>query len=321
MNRTFLRHLFISTIALAALGPANAMAQAPVRVIIGAAAGGALDPYVRTVSEAMGRTLGKTLVVENKPGANGNIAAQMVRDAPADGAIIWVGTQSMTEINPVAYTNLRWSMNDFVPVIKGVAAPLVLITHPSVPAKTLTDLVAYVKANPGKLSYASFSPGTPSHFLGAQMNERFGLDLGHVPYRGSGPQTSDLVAGHALIGFGQLGSVAPQVATGKLNAIAVTGPQRSKLLPEVSTFAELGYNEFTTTVWFGLFLRAGTPDATVKSYVDAAVSAHNDPEIKAKLEAIGFDVVAETGVKVSESIKQQTERWRKLIANINFKVE
>jgi tripartite-type tricarboxylate transporter receptor subunit TctC len=194
------------------------------------------------------------------------------------------------------------------------------VTHPTISAKTLSELIAYVKSNPGKLSYASFSPGTPSHFLGVQMNDRFGLDMAHVPYRGSGPQTNDLIAGHALIGFGQLGSVKSHIASGKLNAIAITSPQRSRFLTDVPTFAELGYPEFTTTVWFGLFLRAGTPAPIIKAYTDAAIAAHKDPEVKSKLEATGFDVIAEMGPQVAESIRQQTERWRKLIEGTGFQI-
>jgi tripartite-type tricarboxylate transporter receptor subunit TctC len=269
----------------------------------------------------MEKTLGKTMIIENKPGANGNLSALTVLDIPADGQAIWIGTQSMTEINPSAYSNLRWSMKDFVPIIKGVAAPLVLVTHPSVPAKSLSDLVDYVKKNPGKLGYASFNPGTPSHFLGFQLNERFGLDLAHIPYKGSGQQTNDLVAGHALLGFTQLGSAVPHIAAGRLNAIAVTSAERSRFLPNVPTFAELGRPDFTTTIWFGMFVRAGTPAPVIDTYIKAASAAHTDPGVKKKLETLGFDVPAETGPKVAADIAAQTERWGRLIKATGFKAD
>ena len=269
----------------------------------------------------MAATLGRTLIVENKPGANGNIAAQFVVDAPADGNLIWLGTQSMTEINPNVYSNLRWSMKDFVPIIKGVEAPLVLVTHPSIPAKTLPELTDYVKRNPGKLTYASFSPGTPSHFLGFQLNERFGLDMTHVPYRGSGPQITDMIAGHSLLGFSQLGSTTEQISAGKLNAIAVTSAQRSPFLPQVPTFAELGYPEFTTTIWFGMFLRAGTPEAIASAYVNAAKAAHADPAVRERLEKLGFRIVGETGSQVLDDIRTQSERWARLVKATGFKAD
>jgi tripartite-type tricarboxylate transporter receptor subunit TctC len=292
-----------------------------VRVVVGVPAGGVLDPYARIVSAHMEKTLGRTIIIENKPGANGNLSAQTVLDAPADGQTIWIGTQSMTEINPNAYSNLRWSMKDFVPVIKGVAAPLVLVTHPSVPAKTLPDLITYLKKSQGKLGYASFSPGTPSHFLGFQMNERFGLDLAHIPYKGSGQQTNDLVAGHAQMGFSQLGSTLPHIVSGRLNAIAVTSAERSRFLPDVPTFAELGHPEFTTTIWFGMFLRAGTPAAVVDAYVKAARAAHTDPAVKKQLETLGFDVPAQTGPQVAADIAKQTERWARLVKATGFKAD
>lgn len=292
-----------------------------IRVVVGVPAGGVLDPYARIVSAHMENTLGRTMIIENKPGANGNLSAQTVLDAPADGHAVWIGTQSMTEINPSAYTNLRWSMKDFVPLIKGVAAPLVLVTHPSVPAKTLPELTAYLKRSQGKFGYASFSPGTPSHFLGFQLNERFRLDLAHIPYKGSGQQTNDLVAGHAQVGFSQLGSTLPHIVSGRLNAIAVTSAERSRFLPDVPTFAELGYPEFTTTIWFGMFLRAGTPAAIVDSYVNAAKAAHTDPEVKKQLEALGFDVPAQTGPQVAADIAAQTERWARLVKATGFKAD
>jgi tripartite-type tricarboxylate transporter receptor subunit TctC len=313
------------TLAFAMVAATAAMAQtpatSPVRLLVGVPAGGVLDPYARIVSEHMEKTLGKTMIIENKPGANGNLSALTVLDAPADGHAIWIGTQSMTEINPSAYSKLRWSMKDFVPVIKGVSAPLVLVTHPSVPAKTLPELIDYLKKNPGKLGYASFNPGTPSHFLGFQMNERFGLDLAHIPYKGSGQQTNDLVAGHALMGFSQLGSTIPHIAAGRLNAIAVTSTERSRFLPNVPTMAELGHPEFSTTIWFGMLLKAGTPQAIVDAYVNAAKAAHTDPGVKKKLETLGFDVPAQTGPQVAADIAAQTERWARLIKASGFKAD
>ena len=309
--------LVLTLVTVGSAATAQRLPAGPVRVIVGVPAGGVVDPYARLVSEHMAATLGKTIIVENKPGANGNIAAQFVVDAPADGTLIWLGTQSMTEINPSAYAKLRWSMKDFIPVIKGVEAPLVLVTHPSIPARTLPELVAYLKSNP-KVGYASFSPGTPSHFLGFQMNERFGLDMAHVPYRGSGAQINDMVAGHALMGFSQLGSTAQHIAAGKLNAIAVTGAERSAFLPEVPTLRELGHADFTTTIWFGLLLRTGTPEPIVTAYVDAAKAAHADPGVRDALQKMGFHVTAQTGPQVLTDILAQGERWARLIKATGF---
>ena len=170
----------------------------------------------------MKQELGQTVIIENKPGANGNISAHSVVQSPADGLTVWVGTQSMTEINPSAFSRLPWKISDFTPLIKGVEAPLVLVTNPNVPAKNLKSLVDWIKANKGKVSFGSFSPGTPSHFLGFQMNQIFGLDMTHVPYRGAAPQTTDLLAGNVPLGFAQIAAALPHVKAGKLNAIAIT---------------------------------------------------------------------------------------------------
>ena len=180
----------VVALALALSENAQAQSEPPpvIKIIVGSAPGGILDPYARIVGENMSKTLGRTMIIENKPSASGTIATQFVADQPADGGIVWVGTQAFTEINPSAYRNLRWTIDDFIPIVKGVEAPLILAVHPSVPAKNLTELVAWIKANPGKLGYASYSPGTPSAFLGHQLNKRFGLDLTHVVYRGSGPR-------------------------------------------------------------------------------------------------------------------------------------
>jgi tripartite-type tricarboxylate transporter receptor subunit TctC len=293
----------------------------PIRLIVPAAPGGAIEPYARLISEHMAKTLGRVIIIENRPGANGNIAAQLALDAPADGNLMLVGTQSMTEINPSAYDGLKWSLDDFIPLIRGVVAPLVLVTHADVPAKTFAELVEWIKRNPGKLSYSSYTAGTPSHFLGFQLNQRFGLDLAHVPYRGSGPQTTDLVAGHSLLGFSQMQSVLPHIAAGKLNAIAVTGAARSRFLPDVPTFAEVGHSEFTTNIWFGLMVRARTSPAVVTKLLDGAKSAHDDPDVRAKLEAQGFDISGEFGPELASEIKGQIERWARLIEASGFKAE
>ena len=249
-----------AALLLAPFAGSGASAQTgPIRFIVGLAPGGAVDPYARIIAEHMAKTLGRPIIVENRPGATGNISAQFMIDAPADGQLIWVGTQALTEINPSVFDNLRWKIDDFLPLIKGVQAPLVFVAHPSVPANNFAEFLAWAKANRGKLSYSSYTPGTPSHFLGFQLNEKFDLDLTHVPYRGSGLQTNGLIAGHSLFGFAQVNTSAPQYAAGKLKAFGITSAERWPQMKDVPTFAELGHPEFTTRVWFGLLVKAGTP--------------------------------------------------------------
>lgn len=302
------------------LGAASAQTGV-IKFVVGLAAGGAVDPYARIIADQMSKILGQTIIVENKPGAGGNISAQYMVEGPANGSMVWVSTQALTEINPSAYHDLRWSIDQFTPIIKGIEAPLVFIINPSVPANTLAEFLAWAKANRGKLSYSSYTAGTPSHFLGFQMNDKFDLDMVHVPYRGSGLQATALISGESKFGFAQVNSSLPQVRAGKLKALAVTGPTRDHSLPDVPTFAELGYPEFTTKVWFGLLVKAGTPQPIVDRLTAAAKTAHTDPAVKAKLEAQGYDVVAETGPQLLPNIKKQQERWAKLVKAAGFSVE
>src|SRR5215218_5992318 len=303
-----------AALLLAPLPGSGAFAQTgPIRFIVGLAPGGAVDPYARIIAEHMFKTLGRPIIVENRPGATGNISAQYMIDAPADGQLIWVGTQALTEINPSVFDNLRWKIDDFQPIIKGVQAPLVFVAHPSVPANNFAEFLSWAKANRGKLSYSSYQPGTPSHFLGYQLNEKFDLDLTHVPFRGSGLQATALLAGHSLFGFAQMNSSMPMVQAGKLKGFAITSATRHRSLPEVPSFAELGHPEFTAQVWFGLLVKAGTPQPIVDRLIDAAKAAHADPAIREKLEAQGFDISGATGPQLLTNIKEQIARWGKLV--------
>ena len=322
MNRRGILWLALSLAALPAPPILSALAQSGIiRVVIGTVPGGAIDPYARMIAEHMSRTLGQPIIVENKPGASGTLAAEYVANAPADGTILWLGTQAFTEINPNAFPHSRWSLDQFRPIIRGVEAPLAFIIHPSVPADTFGEFIAWAKANRGKLSYSSYQAGTPSHFLGFQMNEKFDLDLTHVPYRGSGLQVTGLLGGHSLFGFAQVNSSLVHVRSGKLKALATTGPTRDRSLPQVPTFAELGYPDFTAKVWFGLLVKEGVPEDIFKRLTEAAKAAHADPAVKAKLEAQGFEVSGETGPQLKSEIKQQLERWGRLVKASGFSIE
>ena len=298
---------------------AQAWPAKPLTIVVGTPPAGATDAYVRTVAEFMSRTLGQPVLVENKPGANGNISAEQVLRAPADGYTIWMGTQSMTEINPSAFPGLRWKLDDFVGIIKGVEAPLVLIVHPDVGARSLADLGAWLKAHPDKAAYASFSPGTPSHFLGFQLAERLGVPMTHVPYKGSAPQVQAILGRHVLLGFTQLQTAVPHVKEGRLAALATTGKTRWRQLPEVPTLAELGREDLSATIWFGLFARRGMPDDVYRRIVDAAVKAHADPAVKMRLVAMGFDVPGLTDPEFTAGIRDSQRRWAAIVKATGFK--
>src|SRR5471032_76908 len=281
------RAFFLLLLAALNVIPSAAFAQAwpakPITLVVGSEPGSAPDVYARAVAEPMSRLLGQPVLVVNRTGANGNIAAEWVAKAPADGYALWAVAQSQIDINP------------------------------SVPAKTLAELAAWIKANPGKVSYASFSPGTLSHFLGYKLNERFGLDMPHITLKGSGPQVQSLLGGHVPLGFSQIQTGLPHVQSGKFNSIATTGGARWRQLPAVPTFAELGYAEFTSATWFGLMVHTGTPADIVAKLVDAAKTAHAEPAVRARLEQMGFDVPAQTGAELAASIRAGQERWAEVV--------
>jgi tripartite-type tricarboxylate transporter receptor subunit TctC len=308
-----------------AAGASSPWAQAqswpakPVSLLVGVPPGGALDPFARALADQLARGTGGTFVVDNRPGANGNLSAEATLKAPADGHTLWIGTQSMVTINPAAFSQLRWKPADFRPIVKGVEAPLVLVVHPSVPARNFAELADWIRNPANKAAYASFSPGTPSHFLGHQLNERLGASMPHVPYKGSAQQVTDILGGQVPLGFTQLASAVPHIEAGKLRAIAVTSARRSRFLPQVPTVAEAGHKDLETTIWFGLFAPAATPAPVLDAIRAAALKAQADPAYRGKLEALSFDIPDESGAAFEKSIAAESARWTALVKATGFR--
>jgi tripartite-type tricarboxylate transporter receptor subunit TctC len=313
--------LAVAALSLCATVSAQTWPARPISIVVGTPPGGGFDAYARTITERFSRSLGQQVLVDNKPSAAANVGAEYVAKSAADGYTLLVGSAALIEINPLTFSGLRWKLADFRPIIKGVEAPLVFVTHPKIPARNFPQFAAWLKSNRGKIAYASFSPGTPSHFLGYQLNERLAAEMVHVPYKGSGPQVNDLIGGHVLLGFTQVQTALPHVKAGRLNALATTGAARFPSMPDVPTFEELGEKDFITTIWFGLFARATVPDAVHRRLVEAAKVTHTDPETRAALERQGFQVSGETDPEFSAGIKARSERWARLIKASGFKSE
>lgn len=317
-------HAFAAfALSAVAYWPSGALAQTwpskPVTLLVGVPPGGALDPFARVLADQLGKVTGGTFIVESRPGANGNVSAEAALKAPADGQTLWIGTQSMMAINPAAFAQLRWKPSEFKAITKGVEAPLVLVANPAVPAKSFAELATWIQDPVNKAAYASFSPGTPSHFLGYQLNERLKASMVHVPYKGSAPQVTDILGGQVPLGFTQLAAAVPHIKEGKLNAIAVTGPQRSRYLPQVPTLAELGYKDLGTTIWFGLFAPAATPPAVIAAIRAATAKAQADPAYRARLEALSFDVPTESPAEFEAQMAAESARWAALVKATGFK--
>ncbi|WP_171019846.1 tripartite tricarboxylate transporter substrate binding protein [Hydrogenophaga sp. 2FB] len=311
----------LAAVAGLAVLPAHAQTwpSKPVTLTVGSSAGSAPDIYARIIAEQLNRQTGGTFIVDNKPGANGNLAAEIVLRAPADGHTLLIGTQSMLTINPAAYPNLKWKLSDFRPLVKGVESPMVLVTHPSVGAKNYAELRTWIAGRKGQVPYASFSPGTPSHFLGYQLNEKLQADMVHIPYKGSSPQVNDLIAGQVPLGFTQLAMAVPQIQAGKLVPMAVTGARRTASLPQVPTLAELGLNDLTTTVWFGVLAPAAVPKAVSDTILAAFKKAHAEASVRTKLEAQNFEVADESGAAFEKDLAAETARWAAVLKATGFR--
>ena len=239
-------------------GPAFAQSGA-IRIIVGVPAGGAIDPYARMIADHMSKTLGHPIIVENKPGASGNVAAQYIADQPADGSIIWLGTQAFTEITPNVFKNSRWSIDNFQPIIRGVEAPLVFVVHPSVPASNFAEFLAWAKAEQGQAQLLLLSGRHAVAFprLPAQREVRSRSHPRALRRLGTAGQRPARRPFAVRLRAGELD--VPQYAAGKLKALGTPGAKRDRSMPDVPTFAELGYPEFTAKVWFGLLVKEGTP--------------------------------------------------------------
>ncbi len=315
------RRWTLAAIGLMALtGPllAAQWPEKPVTLVVPTGAGSAPDTYARALAEQMGRMTGGTFIVDNKPAASGNVGAETVARAAADGYTLLVGTQALNTINPSTFPQLRWKPENFTPLVKGVEAPLVLVAHPSVPARDFAELATWLQSQRGKLAYASYSAGTPSHFLGYMLNDRLKAEMVHVPYKGSAPQVNDLLGGQVKLGFTQLATSEPHIRAGKLKALAVTSARRVKSLSQVPTMAELGHQDLTSAVWFGLLLPAATPKPVQDLILQAAMRAHADAGLRSKLEGMGFEMADEAGPVFAKEIEAESARWARVVKASGF---
>ena len=283
----------------------------PVRVIVAFTAGGTTDIVARAVTQKLAESLGQPFVVENKPGAGGNLGTEYVVRAAADGYTLIVNTVGPMVVNKTLYKNLSYDpLADLVPIVRVCDVPNVLVVHPDVPAKTFEEFVAYAKANPGKLNYASTGVGTAAHLSSFTLSKRIGAETQHIHYKGADGLT-DLIAGRTQFTFATIPSVIGYIRAGKLRPLAVNGLQRSRSMPDVPTVAEKGFPDFPTGSWVGFFAPKATP-AVVVTVINRAV---NDalPSLEAQLTAEGADPVGGTPADFAQFTQQQFEKWRTIV--------
>ncbi|HMS04206.1 MAG TPA: tripartite tricarboxylate transporter substrate binding protein [Burkholderiaceae bacterium] len=293
----------------------------PIRLVIAFPPGGPTDLVARVLAQKLGEQMGQSVVVDNKPGANGNIAAEFVVKAPADGYTLFYNTSAIA-LSPALYKKLAYDpAADLAPVMLCAVIPLVLSVHPSVPAQTVQEFVAYLKANPGKLSYGSAGNGNITH-LGAHMFlQANGLSAQHVPYKGSAPALTDLVAGQTQFTTDTLNSSLPFIRDKRLRALAVTGANRSALLPDVPTLAETVMPGFEVGAWQGLTVPAKTPPEIVRRLHAELGKALAAPDVRAKLAQQGADPLGSTSEAYGRYIKSEIERWTKVVRQTGASLE
>lgn len=323
------RHLSTALIALAGvivLGAPEVRAQPasdkPLRIIVSAPAGGGSDIVARILGDGLQKELRQTVVVDPKPGAGGAIAVNDLMHSPQDGSTVLVGISGMVSEVP-HILKLKIDMaKEIKPLAEFARFGLVLVGHPSVPARTVPELVSYVKANPGKVSYASYSAGTVAHVAGLKLNQAAGLDMTHVGYKGSAPGLTDVMGGHVPLMFDGMSTALPMIKANKLKAFAMTLPERSPALPNVPTFRELGYPGIETVVWIGLWVTPGMPADAQARLRQATLKVMEQKAVRDRLIEYGFGVgQPRTPEELVTSLQADFEKNGEMLRAINFKPE
>jgi len=313
--------------AFALLGAPSALAQAPfptkpVRLVVPFPAGGTTDILARAAAQKLSETLGQQVIVDNRPGAGGNIGAELVAKAPADGYTLLMGTVGTHAINPSLYAKMPYDhVKDFAPVILVAGVPNVLVVNPDLPFKTVADVVAYAKANPGKLNFASSGSGTSIHLSGELFKVMAGVQMTHVPYKGSAPALTDVIGGQVQLMFDNLPSALPQIKGGKLRAVAVTSTTRAAALPDVPTVAESGLPGFESSSWFGILAPAGTPKDIIAKINTDVQKWLSTPEAKEKLLGQGAIAAGGSPDDFAKHIQAETAKWAKVVKESGAKVD
>lgn len=269
---------------------AQPLSDRPIRILVGAPAGGTADLIGRTVAEPMARRLGQPVIVDNRPGGLGAIVMDAFLGAPRDGHTLLLSVNGLFTEIPHTMKPKYDPVKDVRPLVELAGGGLVLVGNPGIPARTLPELVAWVKANAGKVSFASYTAGTMSHVLGLQLNALAGLDMQHVAYKGSPPALQDVMGGQVPLMFDGLATSVPNIRAGKLRAYAVSAPARSSVLPDVPTLAELGYPSMTRTAWLGLFTTPDVPAAVQQRLREEALAALAVPAVRERLTSLGLEV-------------------------------
>jgi tripartite-type tricarboxylate transporter receptor subunit TctC len=321
VRKWFAPVLAAAGVTLAGAAAAQAWPAKPVRVVVGFTAGGTTDVLARNVGQQLGDKFKQPFVVDNKPGAGGNLGTEIAIRAPADGYTLLVASVGPIAVNPTLYPKLGHNPQaDLVPIVLLADVPNVLVVHPSVPVDSLEQFVAYARANPGKLNYCSTGIGTSSHLSGFLLAKRAGLQVTHVPYKGA-DALNDLLSGRIQFMFATIPSVRQHIAAGSLRALAVSSAKRSRSLPDVPTVAERGFPGFEAGSWFGFFAPKGTPDEVVSTLNKAVNEIIAVPAVEAAMIKEGADPAANTPQQFTQFVQREFEKWRTVVRESGAVVE
>ncbi|MEP6941436.1 MAG: tripartite tricarboxylate transporter substrate binding protein [Betaproteobacteria bacterium] len=294
----------------------------PIRLVVPFPPGGAVDFYARVVQAQLAEALGQPIIIDNKAGASGMIGAELVAKAAPDGYTLLLGNIASLAINVGIYPKMPYDpAKDFTPIIRTVDVNYVLVVHPGVPVKTVPELIAYTKANPGKLSYGSAGSGSLPHLSMELFKAQTGTDFVHVPYKGGGPMVTDLLGGSIQIAIGDQANLMPQVTAGKLRALAVASPKRSSNAPELPTIAEAGVAGFEATAWQGLMGPPGLPADVVRRLNDAFNGVMAMPAVREKLVGGGLDPIGGSPDDFARFIRSEIGKWSKIAKDVGAKAE
>ena len=293
----------------------------PIRMVVGFPPGGATDLVARIIQPRMSAALGQQVVIDNRPGANGIIAGELIARADPDGYTILFGHIGMLVISPAIQKVPYDTFKDFALIGQMVSLQNLIITHPAVPVKSLKDLIALAKAKPDQLNYATSGVGSPGHLAAVLLESMAKIKLSHIPYKGGGPAITDLLAGHVPVFFAVISTAVPHVQAGKARGIAVTGTKRAAAIPEVPTVAEAGVPGYAATNWYGLLAPAKTPKPVIDRLNREMIAALTAPEVAAGLKSRGIDAAPSSPAEFAAFIRAENTKWSQVIRRSGIKAE
>jgi tripartite-type tricarboxylate transporter receptor subunit TctC len=308
--------------ALSGAAFGQAFPSKPLRIVVPFTPAGAVDIATRATANEMTKILGQPVAVENKPGAGGNLGVLDVARAAPDGYSMVMSTSGIQAINPALYAKMPLDPNkELASVAPIVSLSNVLVVHPSVPAKNVKEVIELAKKDPGKWTYASSGNGTSIHMSGAMFTQLTGTDIVHIPYKGSAPAITDLLAGQTNMMFDNIPSALPHIKSGKLRALATTGAKRDPALPDLPTVAEAGVKGYESGVWFGIMVPAATPRELITKLNAAAVQATRAPEFVKRMTDLGYNIIPGTPEQMSTMLKEELARWAPIVKASGAKID